>query len=82
VKRAQYPRGLCRACDVAAGSYVPRQGVPRVCRRCGGPAREHLCPACAWAARGPEAAPPAPVPIRERVIAGTVFVVVWDGSRR
>jgi NMD protein affecting ribosome stability and mRNA decay len=82
VKRAQYPRGLCRACDVAAGSYVAPRHAPRLCRRCGRAARERLCLACAWAVRVPEAPEVAPVPIREVVVAGTVFVVVWDGTRR
>jgi NMD protein affecting ribosome stability and mRNA decay len=81
VKRAQAPRGLCRACDVAAGTYVPRVAAPRVCRRCGrvSDTRASLCAACAVAP--PVPSPPPPPPIRERVLGGVVYVVVWDGSR-
>jgi hypothetical protein len=82
VKRAQAPRGLCRACDVAAGTYVPVAPVRRVCVRCGRPARERLCAACAWAVRVPVVAAPPRAPGRERVIDGRVYVVVWDGVRR
>jgi ribosomal protein L37E len=81
VKQGQYPRWLCRACDVAAGTYVPVASTPAVCQRCGRPTRERLCAACGPAGAVPRAGPEAP-PRRERVIGGRVYVVVWDGSRR
>jgi predicted amidophosphoribosyltransferase len=87
VKRGQHPRWLCRGCDVKAGSYTPPVHAPRVCRRCGhaGRMREALCSECwgAIAAALDDAAAmtPAPAPVRERVIGGRAYVVVWDGRR-
>jgi len=86
VKRAQWPRGLCRACDRAQGTYVAPVHVPRrTCRRCGVEAetRESLCGPC-WqqvdAAHAPAGAGTVVV-VRERVIERRVYLVVWDGGK-
>jgi predicted amidophosphoribosyltransferase len=93
-KWAQHPRGLCRACDRAAGSFAPLVHRPRTqCRRCGEESEpaEGLCTRC-WQALADEvaaasarraAAAPVVAPVRrERVVRGRVFEVVWDGSKR
>jgi hypothetical protein len=87
VKAGQYPHWLCRRCDRAAGTYTPARGAAPVCRRCQQRPRwrDRLCEPC-WravmAGPGGESAPvPDAGPVRERRIAGRVYVVVWDGSR-
>jgi hypothetical protein len=86
VKFGQHPRWLCRACDVAAGTYVPVAHVPRVCRRCGVQpvTRDSLCRACAVANEVEVDVEPAgssdPAWAREVTIHGLVYIVVWDGS--
>jgi hypothetical protein len=87
VKAGQYPRWLCRRCDILAGSYVPPVHAPRVCRRCGhaGRTREALCSECwgaiAAALDDAAATTQAPAPVRERTIGGRTYSVIWDGTR-
>jgi hypothetical protein len=95
VRWGQSPRWLCRACDRAAGTYVPPVHAPRTtCRRCGVESEpaEGLCARC-WQALAEEvAATVRPTPaavvhvscvrvVRERRVGRRVYDVVWDGTR-
>jgi hypothetical protein len=72
---------LCRRCDVAAGTYTPITHAPRVCRRCGvqGVTCDSLCRPCWKETFEAPLTVVAPVPLRERLIDGEWFDVVWDG---
>jgi hypothetical protein len=84
LKQGQWPRGLCRRCDRALGTFTPRPATRRVyltdkqergLRRLLAAVdaeRQRLA-----ALRAAEAEPP----IRERVIGACTFLVIWDGTR-
>jgi hypothetical protein len=91
LKQAQYPRWLCRRCDIAVGTFVPvGASGRRVCRRCGQceVQRESLCAVCLGHALADQTAAaavapaPAVVPVRERRIGTRTYEVVWDGTTR
>lgn len=82
VKAGQYPRWLCRRCDVAARTYAPR---PAPTRRYLTDAQERalrrLLAAVAAERRRLAAQVRPAVTGREVTVGRRAYVVVWDGTK-
>lgn len=83
LKQAQYPRWLCRRCDKAAGTYVPRPPTERHYQtdRQEVTLRRLLAAVDAERQRLAVLRAAAAAPVRERVIGGRAYWIIWDGTR-